>query len=144
MERFGGTSEVDLIDLVVAGERSRNSFDAIQAEQMLTYVDRARVAGEAFAGAQAGRLEVSAATHELSLAVMLPVGTIEQQLAMTRRVRSTMPGLWAGWHAGDVSTRKVGLADQAAQRFTQPISVSMLDAIIVEVAARKTPGQLRS
>ena len=144
MERFGGVGEVELIDLVVAGERSRNSFDAIQAEQMLTYVDRARVAGEAFAGVQAGRLEASAATHELSLAVMLPVGTIEQQLSMTRRVRSMMPGLWAGWHAGDVSTRKVVLADQAAGRFTQTISVGMLDAIIVEVAARKTPGQLRS
>ena len=64
MDCFGGASEVELIDLVVAGERSRNSFDAIQAEQMLEYVDRARVAGEAFGGSLAGRLEASAAAHQ--------------------------------------------------------------------------------
>lgn len=138
------TSDADLIDLVVAGERSRNSFDAIQALQMLTYVDRARVAGEEFGGTLAGKLEAGAAAHELSLALTLPVATVENQLATARRMRSTMPSLWAGWHTGNVSTRKVTLIDQAAQRLTQSSSVGMLDAVIVEIASAKTPGQLRS
>lgn len=138
------TSDADLIDLVVAGERSRNSFDASQALQMLTYVDRSRAAGEKFGGSLAGKLEAGAAAHELSLALTLPVATVENQLATARRMRSTMPSLWAGWHTGNVSTRKVNLIDQAAQRLTQSSSVGMLDAVIVEIASAKTPGQLRS
>ena len=137
-------SDADLIDLVVAGERSRNSFDASQALQMLIYVDRSRAAGEKFGGSLAGKLEAGAAAHELSLALTLPVATVENQLATTRRMRSTMPGVWTAWHAGDVSTRKVMLIDQAAQRLTQSSSVGMLDAVIVEIASAKTPGQLRS
>lgn len=138
------TSDADLIDLVVAGERSRNSFDASQALQMLTYVDRSRIAGEKFGGSLAGKLEAGAAAHELSLALTLPVATVENQLATARRMRSTMPSLWAGWHTGNVSTRKVTLIDQAARRLTQPSSVAMLDAVVVEIASAKTPGQLRS
>ena len=137
-------SDADLIDLVVAGERSRNSSDASQALQMLTYVDRSRTAGEKFGGSLAGKLEAGAAAHELSLALTLPVATVENQLATARRMRSTMPGVWTAWHAGDVSTRKVMLIDQAAQRLTQSSSVGMLDAVIVEIASAKTPGQLRS
>ena len=137
-------SDADLIDLVVAGERSRNSFDASQALQMLIYVDRSRAAGEKFGGSLAGKLEAGAAAHELSLALTLPVATVENQLATTRRMRSTMPGVWTAWHVGDVSTRKVMLIDQAAQRLTQSSSVGMLDAVIVEIASAKTPGQLRS
>ena len=135
-------SDRDLIDLVVAGERSRNSFDAAQAEQMLTYVDRARKAGETFAGVRQGRLEAAASAHELSMALMLPVATIENQLATTRRVRSQMSAVWAGWHAGDVSTRKVTLIDQAAQRLSYPTSIATLDHAAADVAGRKTPGQL--
>lgn len=146
MEKFGAVagSDAELIDLVRFADRSRNSLDANQARQMLTYVDRARLAGERFGGSLAGKLEASAAAHELSLALMLPVGTVEGQLATARRTRSALPAVWAGWLAGDVSTRKVFLIDQAAQRLTQAASVGMLDAVVVEIAARKTPGQLRS
>lgn len=138
------TGDVELVDLVTFAERSRNSLDANQAVRMLTYVDRARVAGERMGGVRAGKLESSAAAHELSLALMLPVGTVECMIATARRVRSTMQLLWAAWHAGEVSTRKVNLIDQAAEQLTQPISVTALDAVVVAMAARKTPSQLRS
>lgn len=138
------TSDAELIDLVSFAERSRNSLDANQAQHMLTYVDRARVAGEQFAGARSGSLESSAAAHELSLALMLPVATVERTIATARRVRSTMPTVWAAWHAGDVSSRKINLIDQAAEQLTQPLSVTALDAVVVAMAARKTPSQLRS
>ena len=130
------TSDADLIDLVVAGERSRNSSDASQALQMLTYVDRSRTAGEQFGGSLAGNLEAGAAAHELSLALTLPVATVDNQLAMARRMRSSMPGVWTAWHAGDVSTRKVMLIDQAAQRPTHASSLGILDTVVAEEAAR--------
>ena len=138
------TSDAELVDLVTRADRVRNSLDAQQAAHMLTYVDNARVAGERLAGERAGRLETSAAAHELSLALKLPVGTVESTLAMARRVRSTMATVWAGWHGGDISTHKIRLIDQAAARLTYPTSISDLDVAAAEKAPAKTPGQLRS
>lgn len=137
-------SDAELVDLIAAGERSRNSFDAIQAEQILIYVDRARTAGEEFAGRAAGKLEASAAAHELALALTLPVATVECRLATARRVRSQLPAVWAAWHEGTMSTRKITLIDRAADRLTQDSSLGMLDVAVVDVASGKTPAQLRS
>ncbi|MCW2823855.1 MAG: hypothetical protein JWQ91_772, partial [Aeromicrobium sp.] len=54
-----------------------------------------------------GRLRVEAAVHELSLAMTLPVPTIERRVARARRLRATMPQVWQAWHDGRISTAHV-------------------------------------
>jgi hypothetical protein len=105
----------EVIDQIVIRREALASIEAAQAADLLDYVDRARAAGEEASEAQ-GRRRVDAAVHELSLAMRLPVPTVERQIARARRLRSRLPSVWQAWHDGRVSTTQVGEIDRAARR----------------------------
>ncbi|NRQ50761.1 DUF222 domain-containing protein [Aeromicrobium stalagmiti] len=107
---------------------------------LLDYVDRARVAGERISEGQ-GRRRVDSAVHELSLAMRLPVPTVERAVARARRLRSRMPVVWQAWHDGRIPTTHVEAIDRAGCRLTRAESVTALDDVAVDRVARLTPGQ---
>lgn len=137
-------SDADLIDLITSEQTTHNAAEAAQISHMLDFVDRARRDGEKIGGVRAGRLESSAAAHELSLALTLPVATIENKLATARRVRSGLPAVWSTWHEGRLSIRKVTMIVQSAERLIHSESLCLLDHEVIDPAEAKTPGQLRS
>jgi len=129
------------IDQIVVRREAMASMDAVEAVDLLAYVDRAREAGERAGGEAQGRRRVDAAVHELSLAMTLPVPTVERRVARARRLRSTMPTVWAAWHDGLISTAHVTAVDRAATRLVDPASVAMLDEVAVGRVSGLTPGQ---
>ncbi|KAA1373579.1 DUF222 domain-containing protein [Aeromicrobium fastidiosum] len=129
-----------VIEQVVVRREALAALEAAEAVDMLDVVDRARAAGEAVSEAQ-GRRRVDAAVHELSLAMRLPVPTIERRVARARRLRSTMPDVWQAWLDGRISTTHVAAVDRAATRLVHGESVAALDDIAVERISRLTPGQ---
>jgi hypothetical protein len=129
------------IDQIVVRREALASLEAAEAEELLEYVDRARAAGERDGRAAQARRRVDSAVHELSLAMTLPVPTIERRVARARRLRSTMPTVWQAWHDGRVSTTHVIGIDRAASRLVHPESVAVLDDMVVDRLARLTPGQ---
>nr|WP_254451047.1 DUF222 domain-containing protein [Aeromicrobium stalagmiti] len=132
----------DTIDQIVVRRQALASLEAAEAEEMLNYVDRARDAGERDGGEARGRRRVDSAVHELSLAMTLPVPTIERHVARARRLRSTMPQVWQAWHDGQLGTTHVHAIDRAATRLVHPESVARLDDVAVDHAGRLTPGQV--
>ncbi|UUP12344.1 13E12 repeat family protein [Aeromicrobium wangtongii] len=130
-----------VIDQIVLRREALASMEAAEAEELLHYVDRARVAGERIGGAAQGRRRAESAVHELSLAMTLPVPTIERRVSRARRLRSSMPNVWRSWHEGRISTDAVNAVDRAAFRLVHPDSVAALDDIVVDRIARLTPGQ---
>lgn len=128
------------IDQIVVRRQALASVEAAEAADLLGFVDRARVAGEARSEAQ-GRRRVDAAQHELSLALKLPVPTVERKVARARRLRATMPIVWQAWHDGRISSAAVEAIDRAALRLIDPASVAALDDIAVGRVGDLTPGQ---
>ncbi|MCW2526513.1 MAG: hypothetical protein JWM76_1373, partial [Pseudonocardiales bacterium] len=61
-----------VIDQIRLRREALASLEAAEAEELLHYVDRARVAGEQAGGVARGRRRVESAVHELSLAMVLP------------------------------------------------------------------------
>lgn len=120
----------------------RHCLDVELVDSIVT-VDHARDAGVRIGAEAAGRLEASAAAHELSLPLTVPVATIETQLACARRIGSMLPSVWAAWKRGEISTLKATKIDQAATRLTRPQSRVALDELVVDIAWRKTAGQLK-
>ncbi|MET0766674.1 MAG: hypothetical protein ABWY50_03435, partial [Aeromicrobium sp.] len=86
-----------VIDQIVLRREALASLEAGEAADLLDHVDRARAAGEVFGGDAQGRRRVDAAVHELSLAMSLPVPTVERRVARARRVRSVLPSVWQAW-----------------------------------------------
>jgi hypothetical protein len=129
------------IDGIVVRRQALASIEAQEAEDLVDYVDRARDAGERADGAGQGRRRVDAAVHELSLALTLPVPTVERRVARARRLRSSMPTVWQAWHDGRIGTAHVTAVDHAATRLTRPESIALLDETAVDRLAGLTPGQ---
>jgi hypothetical protein len=130
----------EVIDQIVIRREALASIEAAEAADLLDYVDRARAAGERCSEAQ-GRRRVDAAVHELSMAMRLPVPTVERHVARARRLRSRLPSVWQAWHDGRVSTTQVGEIDRAARRLTRPDSLAALDDVVIDAVATRTPSQ---
>jgi hypothetical protein len=130
------------IDQIVIRREAAAALDAAEADDMLGYVDRACVAGERAGTEAQGSRRVDAAVHELSLAMTLPVPTIERRVARARRLRSSLPSDWQAWHQGRLTTDAIREIDRAAPRLTRSESLAELDDQAVDAAAGRTPGQL--
>ncbi|WP_456697410.1 DUF222 domain-containing protein [Aeromicrobium sp. P5_D10] len=129
------------IDQIVVRRQALASIEAAEAADLLDYVDRARVVGESRGGQAQGRRRVDAAMHELSLALRLPVPTVERRVARAHRLRNMLPTVWQAWHDGRISTAAVESIDRAARRLQEPASVAHLDDIAVDRVGNLTPGQ---
>lgn len=129
------------IDQIVVRREALASIEAAEAADLLGYVDRARAAGEQRHGPAHGDRRADAAMHELSLAMRLPVPTVERHVARARRLRNQLPDVWQAWHDGRISTAGVEAIDRAARRLTDPASTSALNDVAVEKIAGLTPAQ---
>lgn len=130
------------IDQIIVRREALASLEAAEATDLLGYVDSARVAGERVGGEARGRRRIDAAVHELSLAMKLPVSTVERRIARARRLRSSLPTVWQAWHDGRVSTLSVDAIDRAARRLVRAESVNALDESVVNSTAGFTPSQV--
>ncbi|MDQ3158028.1 MAG: 13E12 repeat family protein [Actinomycetota bacterium] len=110
---------------------------------MLSFIAAARSRGERLGGAATGSLEASAAIHELSLALTVPVGTLQSALAAARLARANLPSVWRAWHAGTISSAHVGAIVEKAYRLRRPDSLVRLDQEVTLVAPTRTVSQLR-
>ncbi|MFI5428597.1 DUF222 domain-containing protein [Aeromicrobium sp. UC242_57] len=131
----------ETIDQIVLRRQALASVEAAEAADLLDYVDRARTTGEEHGGQAQGRRRADAAVHELSLALRLPVPTVERQVARARRLRSQLPAVWQAWHDGHLATTTVEAIDRAARRLTRPESFGLLDDVAVDRVGTLTPGQ---
>ena len=98
---------------------------------MLCFVADARSRGEQFAGERAGRLEAEAALHELSLAVKVPVGSLQGALAAARLARTKRPDVWVAWESGTIGAVQVGAIVDKAHRLKRTESINRLDVDVV-------------
>ena len=65
-------------------------------------------------------------------------------MAQARRIRGTMPFVWASWRRGDIDRLAGWKIDQTASRLTSKLSVAELDDRAVTYAATHTTRQLQS
>lgn len=133
-----------LIGQIVADQRESNARDASRFAAMVEFVDVRRNEGERRGGRRAADIEAATAMAELSLALTLPVGTIQGQVAQARSLRSQFPGVWAAWGRGEVTTRVAAVIDEAGARLGQVASRARLDDEVLAHARSKTPSQLRA
>lgn len=110
---------------------------------MLSFVADARSRGRQFAGERAGRLEAEAALHELSLALKIPVGSLQGALAAARLARTKLPSVWEAWETGTIGAAHVGAIVDKAHRLQRAASISRLDSEVVTIASDRTVTQLR-
>lgn len=136
--------DAQLIDAVHAGQRAINSAEAAKFVHLLEFVDLRRAEGETRGGRRFGDGEVHGAMFELSLALMLPVATVQTQAAAARSLRARMPDVWSAWLRGEITARAAFAIDAAGDRLTRDESRARLDAGAVAAAVAKTPAQLWS
>lgn len=132
-----------LIDAICADQRAVNAREAAKFVHLLEFIDLRRAEGEARGGRRFGECEVMGAMFELSLAMTLPVATVQTQAAAARSLRARMPEVWAAWTRGRITTRAAFAIDEASDRLAREESRARLDGEAVAVAVTKTPAQLR-
>ena len=132
-----------LIDRLVARQQRINAAECAQLVDMLSFVADARSRGREFAGERAGKLEAEAALHELSLAVKVPVGSLQGALASARLARTRLPCVWEAWETGAIGAVQVGAIVDKALRLRRGDSVCRLDVEVVAIATSRTVAQLR-
>ena len=132
-----------LIDRIVTRQQGIHAAECAQVIDMLCFVADARSHGQQFAGERAGKLEAEAALHELSLAVKVPVGSLQGALAAARFARTKLPCVWEAWESGTLSSTQVGAIVDKAHRLKRADSLARLDSEVVAVATARTVAQLR-
>lgn len=139
-----------LIDRLVARQSKAFTAECAQVIDMLVFVADARSHGEATgggvggkAGQKIGQLEAEAAVHELSLALLVPVGVLQRVLAAARYARARLPHVWDAWSGGRLGAGHVGLIVATTERLERPGSITHLDTIVVDIATSRTLEQLR-
>lgn len=132
-----------LIDRLVTRHQGINAAECAQVIDMLSFVAAARSGGRQFAGERAGRLEAEAALHELSLALKVPVGSLQGALAAARLARTKLPSVWEAWETGAIGPAHVGAIVDKAHRLQRAESISRLDSEVVTIASDRTVTQLR-
>lgn len=81
---------------------------------------------------------------ELSLALTMSVWETRRLLNRSRRLRTSMPSVWAAGLAGELDQPRLVAIDGAARLILDPHLLTVLDEEVVEVAVRKTVKQLHS
>ena len=132
-----------LIDRIVVRQQGIHAAECAQVIDMLFFVADARSRGQQFAGERAGKLEAEAALHELSLALKVPVGSLQGALASARLARTKLPAVWEAWESGTIGAAQVGAIVDKAHRLKRTESLARLDNEVVAVATSRTVAQLR-
>lgn len=132
-----------LIDRLVTRQQGIHAAECAQVIDMLSFVADARSRGQRFAGERVGRMEAEAALHELSMAVKVPVGSLQGALAAARFARTKLPSVWDAWEAGTIGAAHVGAIVDKAHRLQRAESIGRLDAEVVAIANDRTVTLLR-
>ena len=125
----------------------RREIAAREAElvgEMLDFTDLRRQQSERHDNPAIARMEAGFAADEIGVALSLSTKRVQDMVAQARRIRGTMPFVWASWRRGDIDRFAVWKIDQAASRLTSRLSVAELDDRAVTYAATHTTRQLQA
>lgn len=136
-----GTAMLDRMSVL---QRRIARLEAELAKEMLDFTDRRRRESERHDNPALARLEAGFAADEIGVALKMSTKRVQDSVAQARRIRGTMPFVWASWRRGDIDRLAVWKIDQAASRLTSKLSVAELDDRAVAYAATHTTRQLQS
>ena len=137
------------LDHMTVLQREIAAREAELAGEMLDFTDLRRQQGERHDNRAIARMEAGFAADEIGVALSLSTLSllnkcVQDSVAQARRIRGTMPFVWASWRRGDIDRLAVWKIDQTASRLTSKLSVVELDDRAVTYAATHTTRQLQS
>lgn len=137
------------LDHMAVLRREIAAREAELAGEMLDFTDLRRQQSERHDNPAIARMEAGFAADEIGVALSLSTLSllnkcVQDSVAQARRIRGTMPFVWASWRRGDIDRLAVWKIDQAASRLTSKLSVAELDDRAVAYAATHTTRQLQS
>lgn len=102
---------------------------------------------------QARPVAAAFAVDEMAAALRWSRARVHERVRLVRRVRRTLPMVWAAWSTGQAETYLVSKVAETAQRLVEPTSVDALDAAVTAdpsgsagpagVLTTRTAGQLQ-
>ncbi len=137
-----------LVDELVAAQRVLARAQAGFAGLVCSFADARRGLDRQLlggVGAGSGKVSFRAgefAAAEISMAVHSSRYTVARLIGMTRRVRAEAPEVWDAWVAGDVDADRVLRINRALRRLVRDSSKQLLNAVVVDVAASRSPEVL--
>src|SRR5680860_473205 len=132
------------LDHMVEKQHEIARGEADLAARMVVFADRRRREGDRCLDPKIGNLEAEFAPDEIGAALNLSTKRVRDMIGQARRVRTSMPNVWAAWRAGDINQFTVWKIDTAALRLVRPESVTVLDEQVVDYATSHTTAQLQS
>jgi len=136
--------DTEELDLMVEDQRCIGRAQARLAARMVAFADLRKREGERCLDPRVGNLESSYVADEIGAALNLSTKRVRDMIGQARRVRLSMPNVWAAWRAGDIGQFTVWKIDTAALRLVRPESVTVLDEQVVDYSTSHTAGQLQS
>ncbi len=134
----------ELIDQIARLEAERARVEARISATMLELADLRRAQAEAYERGARRELAAGVVADELALVLAQPTRTVQVRLAEARRVRGSLPLVWAAHRHGRIDAWRVRLVGEAAARLHEPSSLRELDVRVVEHAPGRTAAQLRA
>ena len=144
MELIEDRTDAADLDLMVEKQHEIACGEADLAARMVAFADRRKCEGERCLDPRVGNLESSYVADEIGAALNLSTKRVRDMIGQARRLRMSMPNVWAAWGAGDVGQFTVWKVDTAALRLIHSESVTVLDEKVVDYATSHTVGQLQS
>ena len=136
--------DTEELDLMVEDQRCIGRAQARLAARMVAFADLRKREGERCLDPRVGNLESSYVADEIGAALNLSTKRVRDMIGQARRVRLSMPNVWAAWRAGDIGQFTVWKIDTAALRLVRPESVTVLDEQVADYATSHTIAQLQS
>lgn len=134
----------EILDRMSVRQRDIARSEAEQAQDMLEFADIRRRQSERHDNPGVARLEAGFAADEIGVALRLSTKRVQDQLAQARRVRGTLPSVWASWRRGELDRFSVWKIDVTAARLTSSLAVAELDDRAGTYARTHTTRQLQS
>src|SRR5664279_4252646 len=137
-----------LVDELAAQQKALAQAQARRAELMMQFSDlRSRcdqhvIAQAKAAGSDARYKAGEFGAMEIGLAVRESKYSVQKMLGMVRRLCAEAPNSWDAWVAGDINQDKAIRINRALRLLVRDESNQLLNHVVVDVAACKTPELL--
>ncbi len=143
MEQTGLPASAAILDRILVAERARAKAEAEVARLMLDYADEVKREAQKYDDPKISAMEAAFAADELALVLRVPTRTVQQRLALLRRVKSAMPSTWLTFGRGDIDSYRTQLIAQAGAKLVHPNSITDFDERVGHYASGHTTAQLR-
>ncbi|HZM65314.1 MAG TPA: DUF222 domain-containing protein, partial [Nakamurella sp.] len=143
-----GRGPVALIDELVSQQGVLAQAQARNAALMLEFSDARRsqdrqaIAERKTEGHDPRYRAGEFAAMEIALAMRASKHTVQRTMSMARRLQQEAPDAWDCWQAGDIDHDKAIRINRALRRLLRDASKDLLNTLVVDVAACRTPELL--